>query len=128
LQKAIGVIFPELPADDYKRIFESIDVNGDGQVSYSEFLAATIDPENIDIEQLNKAFRVLDEDNNGFITTDELRKVGGWKLCCVCFVWLVLWFLKYGLNAMILHASSVLFCVSGTVRLAQYSAGIVCIV
>lgn len=74
-EKAITTIIPGLTPADSLRIFHNIDVNGDGQVTYSEFLAATLDPETIDIEQLNKAFRLLDDDGNGFITADELRKV-----------------------------------------------------
>ena len=45
------------------------------QISYSEFLAATLDPNEVDIEELSKAFKLLDEDGNGYITRDELRKV-----------------------------------------------------
>lgn len=52
-----------------------IDIDKNQQISYTEFLVATIDPREVDIAELNRAFRMLDEDGNGVITKDEMRKV-----------------------------------------------------
>jgi Ca2+-binding EF-hand superfamily protein len=53
---------------DALHIFEAVDVNRDQQVSFTEFLAATLDPREIDANQLNKAFALLDLEKKGYIT------------------------------------------------------------
>jgi calcium-dependent protein kinase len=73
--EAMSKLAPELPEDDVLRLFEIIDIDKNQQLSFTEFLIATLDPREVDIEELNNAFRVLDEDGNGYITRDELRKV-----------------------------------------------------
>jgi calcium-dependent protein kinase len=52
--------------EDIDRIFAAVDVNGDGQISFTEFLAATLDPRDYDIHALNTAFQLLDVDQKGF--------------------------------------------------------------
>jgi Ca2+-binding EF-hand superfamily protein len=52
-----------------------VDIDHNQAISYTEFLAATLDPREVDLEELNKAFKLLDEDGDGFITKEELRKV-----------------------------------------------------
>lgn len=54
-----------LSEDDVDRIFMAVDVNGDGQISFTEFLAATLDPRDYDIHALNTAFQLLDVDQKG---------------------------------------------------------------
>ena len=51
--------------EDIDRIFAAVDVNGDGQISFTEFLAATLDPRDYDIHSLNTAFQLLDVDQKG---------------------------------------------------------------
>jgi serine/threonine protein kinase len=51
--------------EDIDRIFAAVDVNGDGQISFTEFLAATLDPRDYDIHALNTAFQLLDVDQKG---------------------------------------------------------------
>jgi calcium-dependent protein kinase len=72
---AIQQLSPELTTADSNILFDTIDVDHNQQISYTEFLAATIDPREIDLDELSKAFHLLDEDGNGFITQAELTKV-----------------------------------------------------
>lgn len=74
-QGALHRLAPELTNEDIERLFDIVDIDKNQQISYTEFLVATLDPRDVDIEELNKAFRLLDEDGNGFITRDEMRKV-----------------------------------------------------
>ncbi|KAL4464835.1 hypothetical protein ABPG74_011396 [Tetrahymena malaccensis] len=59
-------------------VFKEIDYDGSGKVSFQEFLVATASKEQIITkDNLNKAFDLIDEDRNGFITKDELQRVIG---------------------------------------------------
>ena len=62
------------PPDEYKKLMESMDKNGDGIITWDEFVAAAIDK----VALLNKqniraAFEVLDENGDGRITKEELQ-------------------------------------------------------
>jgi Ca2+-binding EF-hand superfamily protein len=61
------------PPEEYKKMMESMDTNGDGEITWDEFVAASINK----IALLNKhniraAFNVLDENGDGKITREEL--------------------------------------------------------
>ena len=59
--------------EEIKRLFDSIDVDKNGRIDYSEFLAATLQKVNYSKqERLLEAFHKFDKDNSGFITKDEL--------------------------------------------------------
>ena len=59
--------------EDIKRLFDSIDVDKNGRIDYSEFLAATLQKVNYSKqERLLEAFHKFDKDDSGFITKDEL--------------------------------------------------------
>ena len=61
--------------NDVQRLFSKIDVDKNGKIDYTEFLAATIQKANyLKKEKLLEAFCKFDIDNSGFITTDELLK------------------------------------------------------
>mmetsp|Transcript_77511 Transcript_77511/g.107679 ORF Transcript_77511/g.107679 Transcript_77511/m.107679 type:complete len:446 (+) Transcript_77511:86-1423(+) len=64
------------------RVIEEVDINGSGQIDFTEFIiAATAQEKLISKEKLDKAFRLFDIDNDGFITRNELANVlGGIKL------------------------------------------------
>ena len=65
-----------LNENDIKSYFSSIDTDKNDKIDYTEFLTATIE-KNILLkeERLFEAFSMLDKDNNGKITKDELMKV-----------------------------------------------------
>jgi calcium-dependent protein kinase len=61
---------------EIQALWTAMDIDGNGSISYSEFLAATLD-RNIYLQEENlwNAFRVFDRDNSGKITADELKQV-----------------------------------------------------
>ena len=65
-------------AGEVESIMKSMDVDGNGSVDYSEFLAATLD-KNIYLqeERLYSAFKKFDRDGSGKISASELREVLG---------------------------------------------------
>jgi Ca2+-binding EF-hand superfamily protein len=52
-----------------------VDINGDNQITYTEFLAATMDPLELDVGAVSRAFQLMDVNNDGYITAEELKKV-----------------------------------------------------
>jgi len=59
-------------------IFQSIDINGSGQIDYTEFLAATLETHGrIQEERLAQAFDHLDTDGTGFISPRNLKNILG---------------------------------------------------
>ena len=59
-------------------MMKKADSNGDGNVDYSEFIAAAFDKVKLLTEpNLEKAFKVFDQDGDGRISQDELRRVFG---------------------------------------------------
>jgi len=65
----------QLSSNDIDSIFSAVDVNGDNQISFTEFLAATLDPRDFDIQSINTAFHLLDTDNKGYITFNDMERV-----------------------------------------------------
>lgn len=59
-----------------EELFYSIDTDGSGVINYTEFLAATID-QNVYLkeERLYEAFKALDKDNSGKISSEEVRSI-----------------------------------------------------
>jgi Ca2+-binding EF-hand superfamily protein len=54
-------------------IFDSLDVNQNGRINWTEFLAATIEAAgHIQEERIAEAFDRLDNDKSGFISSDDL--------------------------------------------------------
>lgn len=77
--EAMIILCPSLQETDCDLVFNSMDINRDDQITFTEFLAATINPHAVDIEELNNAFTLLDSNNDGFISLDELRKMYAYK-------------------------------------------------
>ena len=62
--------------EDLDGIFRSIDLNHDGEINYSEFLAATVDKKKaLTLQNLWFAFHHFDVDNSGYITERGLEEV-----------------------------------------------------
>jgi calcium-dependent protein kinase len=60
--------------EELERLFEGIDIDGTGNVHYSEFLASTIEAHgSIDEERLAEAFDRIDCDDTGYITAADLK-------------------------------------------------------
>ncbi|XP_026724643.1 troponin C-like [Trichoplusia ni] len=71
----------EVDEDTLKEIIAEVDVNGTGQLEFSDFcsLAAKFLTEEEDDEamqkELREAFRLYDREGNGYITTDVLKEI-----------------------------------------------------
>lgn len=74
-RKAMLSISPDLSCNEIDRLFEAIDVDNDKQVSFTEFLAATMDPREVKLDDLSKAFRLLDSNNKGYLTDEDFCRV-----------------------------------------------------
>ena len=68
------MIDPSIPHVDVDLIFDTIDQDGSKTISFVEFVAATIDPREVDIQEMNQAFRLLDQDQKGYITCQDLHR------------------------------------------------------
>jgi len=65
-----------LDTKDIGELFESIDSDHNGSISYSEFLAATMDSKQFMKREVYwEAFRVFDLDQNGRITAKEFEQI-----------------------------------------------------
>ena len=74
-RKAMLSVSPDLSNYDVDVLFEAIDVDNDKQISFTEFLAATMDPRDINMDDMSKAFRLLDADDKGYLTQDDFCRV-----------------------------------------------------
>ena len=64
--------------ENIKELIAKVDLDKNGLVNYSEFLAATVNWENeMSRERLEEAFKAFDADHSGGITVDELEKAFG---------------------------------------------------
>jgi len=78
--KFAKVAMPEAPQDaDIDYLFRAMDQNKDGTITFKEFLifqsitAPTVTPLNPD-ELIDMAFDMYDEDNDGYVTADEMKE------------------------------------------------------
>lgn len=61
-------------AKEYKDIMKSLDRDGNGYIDYNEYITAAIDKAAmLSKDNLKAAFELLDTDNSGVITIDELK-------------------------------------------------------
>jgi len=64
--------------EELSRLVESVDLDGSGQIDYTEFIAATLDRKSyLEQEALWAAFQVFDRDRSGKISRSELAEVFG---------------------------------------------------
>merc|ERR1719464_1011266 len=62
--------------EEIQRLFQQLDLDGSGEVGYTEFLAGMIDQKNYLQEELCwEAFRTFDRDGSGQIDLEELREM-----------------------------------------------------
>ena len=60
------------------KIFQRLDLDGSGEISYDEFLSAMIDGKKVLTEdRLEKAFKMFDKDGNGLLSIAEIIEVFG---------------------------------------------------
>lgn len=64
--------------EEIDQIFLAVDMNGSGKISWTEFLASTIETKgHISEAEFSSAFEHLDFDKNGYISTSDLREIIG---------------------------------------------------
>ena len=64
--------------EEIEKIFSSVDLNKDGSINYTEFLAATLEVHgHIEEDRLAEAFDRIDSDDTGYISRDNLRSILG---------------------------------------------------
>ena len=62
--------------DNLEEIFKNLDLDKDGRINYSEFLAATVDrKKTLTMQNLQFAFHHFDVGNSGYITESSLTEV-----------------------------------------------------
>lgn len=76
LKKGLSSLFSDQAIEAW---FASIDVGGCGEIDYTEFIAAAIEAQQAEVgkDTIKKAFRLFDEDNTGYITHKQLRRIFG---------------------------------------------------
>lgn len=58
---------------ELKQLMDSIDVDKNGKINYTEFLASSLEKDELfKIDNLKKMFKLLDKDGNGSIDRKEL--------------------------------------------------------
>lgn len=66
--------FFNLDEPDIHRMMKAADVNNDGHIDYTEFITAAFDKQKLlSEEKVRQAFDLFDTDEDGGISTDELR-------------------------------------------------------
>ena len=62
--------------DDWDKMVNAMDTDGDGKIDYTEFITAAYNREMLlSKENLDIAFKMFDKDGNGQISMDELKAV-----------------------------------------------------
>ena len=61
---------------ELKQLMDSIDVDGNGKINYTEFLASSLEKDELfKMENLKKMFKLLDKDGNGLIEQSTILNV-----------------------------------------------------
>jgi calcium-dependent protein kinase len=69
---------PGVNSEEIEELMNSMDVDKNGTIDYTEFLAASLDKSiYLQEQRLVEAFRIFDKDGSGKISADELRDVLG---------------------------------------------------
>jgi calcium-dependent protein kinase len=68
----------DLAEEEVDRIMRIADIDGSGEIDYSEFVVATMDKRKLlSNEKLEAAFNLFDKDNSGSISANEIKEVLG---------------------------------------------------
>ena len=74
----------ERAAIEVEQVLKKVDLNGNGTIDYSEFLAANMQvSELLTNERLQAAFNLFDIDQNGRITIEEIKSLLGGEGCMI---------------------------------------------
>ena len=64
--------------EEVEKVFHNIDIDGNGFISYNEFITACMDKQLMfQKHKLKNAFKIFDRDNDGFIESNEIKHVLG---------------------------------------------------
>lgn len=74
LSEGLGVLGQPVDAEEAQRLIASVDLDGDGRLSFDEFLRLVEPvPSGLDPEaDLREAFRLLDGDSDGFLSVEDV--------------------------------------------------------
>jgi calcium-binding protein CML len=80
LKRVLAALRVEVSEEEVSRMMRAADLDGNGTVDLDEFLAVNARAEHqlagdVEKELLHEAFRVFDEDANGYISAEELYRV-----------------------------------------------------
>ena len=76
LQAYVQYFGPETASSIIESIFGKADIDGSGEIDYSEWIVATIDKNKLLTEEkLRAAFSLFDKDNSGCISASEVKDV-----------------------------------------------------
>lgn len=74
LQEAMDQWGQTISTTDLLEVMKSADVDGDGQIDYNEFVAATMNISKLEKDELiQKTFMEMDKDGNGTLTVNEIK-------------------------------------------------------
>ncbi|CAD8141190.1 unnamed protein product [Paramecium octaurelia] len=68
----------KLAEDEVERILQMIDINRSGQIDFSEFCMAAMNQEKLlSVQRVEQAFKIFDQNGDGFISKKELEAIMG---------------------------------------------------
>lgn len=71
-------VYPEMTEEEAKILFKEADFDHNGTIDYSEWITATVNKKKLLTEDnLTKAFNAFDENGDGNISGDEIRRILG---------------------------------------------------
>jgi len=71
-------MYGDMAEDEVDKIMKLADLDGNGEIEYSEWVVATMDKHNLlTDEKLKAAFNLFDRDGGGTISAKELKEVLG---------------------------------------------------
>lgn len=81
-------MYGDFAEEEVDKILRLADIDGSGEIDYSEWLVATLNKQNlISDEKLQIAFRFFDKDGSGSISIEELKEILGAKRLVDDHVW-----------------------------------------